>query len=71
MASFTYKFHRIILGLKDYSPWLAMHTVLDFWKAIGPEKIRKYIHGLAQQASMIKAPYMYQLFEHDWSRALP
>lgn len=39
-----------ILGMHDYSPFLAMHTLIDFWTAVGPDKIRKYIYDLVRQA---------------------
>ena len=38
------------LGLRDYSPFLALLTSLDFWERVGPETIRTYIHGLAHKA---------------------
>ena len=37
-------------GLKDYSPWLALTTVLDFWQSVGPERIRTYIRTLTRDA---------------------
>ncbi|XP_030849945.1 L-cysteine desulfhydrase isoform X1 [Strongylocentrotus purpuratus] len=37
-------------GLRDYSPFLALHTVLDFWNAVGVNRIRKGMHGLLSQA---------------------
>lgn len=33
-------------GLHDYSPFLALHTVIDFWEAVGVSKIRDYMHNL-------------------------
>ena len=36
----------IIVGLHDYSPFLALHTVIDFWEAVGVSKIRDYMHNL-------------------------
>uniref|UniRef100_A0A0B6ZZS0 Aminotransferase class V domain-containing protein n=1 Tax=Arion vulgaris TaxID=1028688 RepID=A0A0B6ZZS0_9EUPU len=30
-------------GLHDYSPMLSLHTVLDFWSALGPDHIRGYM----------------------------
>ncbi|XP_045197118.2 uncharacterized protein LOC123551905 [Mercenaria mercenaria] len=37
-------------GLHDYSPFLALHTVLDFWEIVGQDKIYNYIHALSRQA---------------------
>ncbi|XP_041463183.1 L-cysteine desulfhydrase-like [Lytechinus variegatus] len=37
-------------GLRDYSPFLALHTVLDFWNAVGVKTIRQGMHGLLSQA---------------------
>ncbi|KAK2169509.1 hypothetical protein LSH36_9g09038 [Paralvinella palmiformis] len=36
-------------GLHDYSPFLALHTALDFWISLKPATIRKYMHTLAKQ----------------------
>ncbi|RUS72039.1 hypothetical protein EGW08_020203 [Elysia chlorotica] len=38
-------------GLHDYSPLLALHTVLDFWEALTPSAIRKYIQQLLKDAT--------------------
>ncbi|XP_070568937.1 uncharacterized protein [Ptychodera flava] len=40
-------------GLQDYTSFLSLHTVLDFWNAVGPEKIQQYIHDLAKQAARL------------------
>lgn len=40
-------------GLHDYSPFLALHTVLDFWLAVGPDLLRTHIHHLAKHAAEI------------------
>ncbi|XP_071135733.1 uncharacterized protein [Mytilus edulis] len=37
-------------GLHDYSPFLTLHTVLDFWDSVGPSKIRQYMYGLCKKA---------------------
>ncbi|XP_062896835.1 uncharacterized protein LOC134342520 isoform X2 [Mobula hypostoma] len=37
-------------GLKDYTPPLALHTVLDFWESVGVQRIRGYIKDLMSQA---------------------
>ena len=37
-------------GLHDYSPFLALHTVLDFWKTFGEDVIQNYMHDLCRQA---------------------
>ncbi|XP_020910534.1 uncharacterized protein LOC110248358 [Exaiptasia diaphana] len=42
-------------GLKDYSPFLALHTALDFWLALGPSNIRAYITELAHNAGTMLA----------------
>jgi selenocysteine lyase/cysteine desulfurase len=31
-------------GTRDYSAWLSIPTVLEFWNHYGPERIRDYIH---------------------------
>ncbi|VDI67180.1 Hypothetical predicted protein [Mytilus galloprovincialis] len=36
--------------LHDYSPFLALHTVIDFWDSVGPSKIRQYMYGLCKKA---------------------
>lgn len=38
-------------GLRDYSPFLALHAVLDFWDAVGVDRIRKQMHGLLSEAA--------------------
>lgn len=40
-------------GLHDYSPFLALHTVLDFWHAVGPEVIRNYMYETAKHAAHV------------------
>ncbi|KAK7494567.1 hypothetical protein BaRGS_00014220 [Batillaria attramentaria] len=40
-------------GLHDYSPFLALHTVLDFWQAVGPDRIRLYIEHMAKYAAEV------------------
>jgi hypothetical protein len=40
----------MFVGLHDYSPFLALHTVLDFWEALGEDRVHQYIHGLCRQA---------------------
>lgn len=42
-------------GLRDYSPYLALNTVLDFWVAMGPERIRKFNNTLAHKAATMLA----------------
>jgi hypothetical protein len=39
-----------IPGLRDYSPFLALHTNLNFYKTIGPENIFKRMLTLASEA---------------------
>ncbi|XP_038077787.1 probable L-cysteine desulfhydrase, chloroplastic [Patiria miniata] len=49
-------------GLRDYSPFLALHTVLDFWEAVGVDKIRRYNHQLLCDAA--------ELFMKEWKTSL-
>ncbi|XP_038655092.1 probable L-cysteine desulfhydrase, chloroplastic isoform X3 [Scyliorhinus canicula] len=47
---FGFSSEYIWTGLKDYSAFLALHTVLDFWESVGLERIRGYINDLVSQA---------------------
>jgi len=38
-------------GLHDYSPFLSLHTVLDFWQKLGPQNIRDYIYKTVQDGA--------------------
>ncbi|XP_072018992.1 uncharacterized protein [Amphiura filiformis] len=38
-------------GLRDYSPFLSLHTVLDFWQSVGVQRIRDYVYKLREQAA--------------------
>ena len=38
------------LGLRDYTAFLALHTVIDFWEGAGANTLRKYMCDLAKQA---------------------
>ncbi|XP_062612086.1 uncharacterized protein LOC134273885, partial [Saccostrea cucullata] len=38
-------------GLHDYSPYLAIHVMINFWEAAGKEKILNYMHHLRKEAS--------------------
>ncbi|XP_078699428.1 uncharacterized protein LOC144926473 isoform X1 [Branchiostoma floridae x Branchiostoma belcheri] len=38
-------------GMKDYSSKLSLHTVLDFWQCVGPERVQTYLHDLVTQAA--------------------
>ncbi|KAH3729468.1 hypothetical protein DPMN_055439 [Dreissena polymorpha] len=49
-------------GLHDYSPFLALHTVLDFWESIGPGTIQQYMHGRCRQAG--------QMLKNSWKTYL-
>jgi len=40
-------------GLHDYSPLLSLHTVLDFWEAVGVETMRTHMHTLAREGAGI------------------
>ncbi|CAG5130877.1 unnamed protein product [Candidula unifasciata] len=42
-------------GLHDYSPMLSLHTVLDFWLALGPDRIRNYMRETAREAGLLLA----------------
>ncbi|OWF37410.1 L-cysteine desulfhydrase-like [Mizuhopecten yessoensis] len=37
-------------GLHDYSPFLAMHVNMNFWKDIGNEKIQQYMYDLCRES---------------------
>ena len=39
-----------IAGLHDYSPFLVLPILIEFWRKVGTEKIREYIHGLCRDA---------------------
>ncbi|XP_068698496.1 uncharacterized protein [Montipora foliosa] len=52
-AGFNSQF--IWTGLKDYSPYLSLNTVLDFWETMKPERIRKHNNTLANQAALMLA----------------
>lgn len=39
-------------GLHDYSPFLALHTVLNFWESLGENNIQKYMKTLLNQAAV-------------------
>ncbi|XP_078068476.1 uncharacterized protein LOC144493440 isoform X1 [Mustelus asterias] len=47
---FGFSSEYIWTGLRDYSAFLALHTVLDFWESVGLERIRGYIQDLMSQA---------------------
>ncbi|XP_071800923.1 uncharacterized protein [Asterias amurensis] len=49
-------------GLRDYSPFLALHTVLDFWQSVGVDRIRGYIHQLLCDAA--------NLLQTEWNTNL-
>ncbi|XP_033123948.1 putative L-cysteine desulfhydrase 1 [Anneissia japonica] len=38
-------------GLKDYSPFLVLPTIIDFWEAVGLKKMRGYMYNLTEQAA--------------------
>ncbi|XP_067675392.1 uncharacterized protein [Haliotis asinina] len=38
-------------GLHDYSPFLSLHTLLDFWKTVGEERIQTYMYKLIRGAA--------------------
>lgn len=38
-------------GLRDYSPLLALHSVLDWWHAVGPERIRRHMRDTVRSAA--------------------
>ncbi|XP_072408054.1 uncharacterized protein [Chiloscyllium punctatum] len=47
---FGFSSEYIWTGLKDYSAFLALHTVLDFWESLGLQRVRGYIKDLLSQA---------------------
>ncbi|XP_043543077.1 probable L-cysteine desulfhydrase, chloroplastic isoform X6 [Chiloscyllium plagiosum] len=47
---FGFSSEYIWTGLKDYSAFLALHTVLDFWESLGLQRVRGYIKDLMSQA---------------------
>lgn len=62
-AGFNSQF--IWTGLRDYSPYLALITVLDFWEAVDPERIRQYNNTLAKKAaSMLAESWSTGLLSH-------
>lgn len=40
-------------GLHDYSPFLALHTVIDFWETFGVSKILQYTHDVCKLAGQM------------------
>ncbi|XP_071114879.1 uncharacterized protein [Haliotis cracherodii] len=38
-------------GLHDYSPFLSLHTLLDFWLSVGVNRIQHYIYRLVTDAA--------------------
>jgi isopenicillin-N epimerase len=38
-------------GTRDFSPWLALDTALEFLTTLGPERVRRYCHDLVVTAS--------------------
>ncbi|XP_043543073.1 L-cysteine desulfhydrase-like isoform X2 [Chiloscyllium plagiosum] len=48
---FGFSSEYIWTGLKDYSAFLALHTVLDFWESLGLQRVRGYIKDLMSQAA--------------------
>ncbi|XP_065883600.1 uncharacterized protein [Dysidea avara] len=50
-AGFNSKF--IWTGLQDYSPFLALHTVLNFWQQTGVDEMRRYMFQLVRSAAAL------------------
>ncbi|XP_074662860.1 uncharacterized protein LOC141915254 [Tubulanus polymorphus] len=50
-SGFTSDF--IWAGLKDVSPFLSLQTVIDFWEAIGLNKVMTHNHSLAIEAARL------------------
>ncbi|CAL1534979.1 unnamed protein product [Lymnaea stagnalis] len=46
-------------GLHDYSSMLSLHTVLDFWLVLGPDRIRDYMYKTARAGA--------ELLANSWS----
>ena len=62
---FQHERHPISYFCSTYSPFLALHTVLDFWLHIGPDVIRTQIHSLARQAAkMLAGMHTYCIIFH-------
>ncbi|KAK3097165.1 hypothetical protein FSP39_006983 [Pinctada imbricata] len=40
-------------GLHDYSPFLVMPALIEFWKSLDPDKVRRYMHGLCREAGKL------------------
>ena len=51
--SFSSCYMLIFAGLQDYSPFLALQTVLDFWNSIEVNRFRKYAYTLAKYAGTL------------------
>ena len=49
-------------GLKDYSPYIALQTCLNFWNALGPDFIRTWIKNLLYEAVF--------LLQNKWNSSL-
>lgn len=39
-----------LAGLHDYTPFLAMHVVLNFWESLGEKVIHRYMKTLLNEA---------------------
>ena len=40
----------LLSGLHDYSPFLAIHVMINFWDVIGKERILSYMYDLRRKA---------------------
>ena len=44
----------LFAGLRDYTSFLALHSVIDFWEAAaGASTLRQYMYNLARKAGII------------------
>lgn len=50
-------------GLHDYSPYLAMHVMMNFWEDIGKERILNYMYDLRKEAC--------KYLTKEWKTELP
>ncbi|XP_052698505.1 uncharacterized protein LOC128176299 isoform X2 [Crassostrea angulata] len=50
-------------GLHDYSPYLAMHVMMNFWEDIGKERILNYMYDLRKEAC--------KYLTREWKTELP
>lgn len=42
-----------LTGLRDYTAYLSLHAVLNFWEAVGPKTIRNHNNSLLKEAAKL------------------